>query len=104
MVFDATVGELNEYLWEPNFMIPVVASFFMMVGPETHMVDLDAGEIFYKFRRSSVLGKYFGVYLGNYLKYKETNFRKNIMVSLGRNHYGFNVVSLCGHSGFTLGN
>ena len=69
MVFDATVSGINNGLWEPNFMIPVVAILFMVVGPETHMVYLDAGDMFYNFRRSSVLYNYFVVYLGNYLKY-----------------------------------
>ena len=64
MVFDATVSGINKDLWETNFMIPVVASLFMMVGPETHMVYLDAGDMFYNFRRYSVLDNYFVVYLG----------------------------------------
>ena len=64
MAFDATVSGINKDLWETNFMIPVVASLFMMVGPETHMVYLDAGDMFYNFRRYSVLDNYFVVYLG----------------------------------------
>ena len=57
MVFDATLSGLNEYFWVPNFIIPVVASLFMMVGPKTRMVDLDAGDMFFNFRISSVLEK-----------------------------------------------
>ena len=67
-------------------MIPVVASLFMMVVREAHMVDLDAGIMFYNFRRSYVLDNYFGVYPGNYLKYKKTNFRGTILVTMGKNH------------------
>ena len=43
MVFDATVSELNNYLWDPNFMLPSMGSFLIMVGPKTPMVDLDVG-------------------------------------------------------------
>ena len=67
-------------------MIPGVARLFMMVGPEAHMVDLNAGIMFYNFRRYYELDKYFGLYLGNYLKYEETNFRGAILDTLGTNH------------------
>ena len=49
MVFDATLSGLNNYLWDPNFMLPSMGSLLMIVGPETYMVDLDFGEMFYKF-------------------------------------------------------
>ena len=38
-----------------------------MVGPETHMINLDVGEMSYTFRLSLVLDKYCGVDLGSYL-------------------------------------
>ena len=43
MMFDATVSVLNGSLWDPNFMLPSMGSFIMIVGPETHVVDLDIG-------------------------------------------------------------
>ena len=46
MVFDTEVRGLNEALWYPNFIILVVESIIVMVGPNTHMVDLDVGEMF----------------------------------------------------------
>ena len=33
-------------------MLPVVGSILMIVNPDTHMVYLDVGEIFYNFRLS----------------------------------------------------
>ena len=67
MLFDATVSVPNDYLWNPNFMLTSMGSFLMMVGPETHMVDLDVGEMFYNFRLSLVLDKYCGMDLGSYM-------------------------------------
>ena len=43
----------------------------MMESTETHIVDLYVGEIFNKFRLSSVMEKYCGVYLGSYLGHKK---------------------------------
>ena len=43
MVFDATVSGLNNSLCDPNFTLPSMGSFLMMVGPETHVVDIDVG-------------------------------------------------------------
>ena len=43
MVFDVTMSGFNDYLWAPNFMLPSIGSFIMMVGMETHMVDIDVG-------------------------------------------------------------
>ena len=71
MMFDATVSVLNGSLWAPNFMLPSMGSFIMMVGPETHMVDLDIGEMFYNFRLSSLMAKYCGVGLGSDLGHKK---------------------------------
>ena len=71
MVFDETVSGLEDSLWDPNFMLPSMGSLRMMVVPETHMVEIDVGEMFYNFRLSSVLDKYCGVYLGSYLGHKK---------------------------------
>ena len=71
MVFDVTMSGFNDYLWAPNFMLPSIGSFIMMVGMETHMVDIDVGEMFYNFQLSSVLAKYYGVDLGSYLGHKK---------------------------------
>ena len=49
MVFDATASRLNGSLWAPNFMLSSIGSLLMMVVPETHMDDLDVGEMFYNF-------------------------------------------------------
>ena len=49
MVFDATVRNLNDFLWGLEFMLPPMGSLLIMVGPKTHMVDLDSGEMFYNF-------------------------------------------------------
>ena len=42
-----------------------------MVGPKTHMVDLDVGEMFYNFRLSLLLENYCEVDLGFYMGYKK---------------------------------
>ena len=71
MVFDATVRGINDYMWAPNFMLPSIGSLLMMVGAETHTVDLDVGYIFYNFWLLSVLAKYCGVDLESYLRHKK---------------------------------
>ena len=71
MVFDATVSGINDYLWDPNFMFPSMVSLLMMVGLEMHIVDLDAGEMFYNFKLSSILTKCCEVDLGYYLGNKK---------------------------------
>ena len=43
MMFDATVSKLNGSMWAPNFTLLSMGSLLVMVGPETHMVDLDVG-------------------------------------------------------------
>ena len=55
IVFDASVRGLNDYLGDPNFMLPSMGSLIMMMGPETYMVNLDVGWMFTNFRLSSVL-------------------------------------------------
>ena len=57
MVFDATVIRLNNSMWAPKSMLPSMGRFIIMVGPETHMVNIDVGEKFYNFRISSLLAK-----------------------------------------------
>ena len=52
MVFDDTLSGNNEGMQYPNFMLPLAGVIRMVVGPYTHMVDLDVGEIFYNFRLS----------------------------------------------------
>ena len=52
MVFDYTVRGINEALCCPNLILPVVFILLMMVGIDTHMVDLNVVYIFYKFRLS----------------------------------------------------
>ena len=39
MFFGATLGGLNEDLWDRNFILLVL----MVLGTVTHMVDLDVG-------------------------------------------------------------
>ena len=56
MVSNASVSRLNDFLWDPNFMLLSMRSLLMMVGPKTHMVDLDVGKMFYNFRLSLVMG------------------------------------------------
>ena len=48
-------------------MLPSMGNLLMMVVTETHMVDIDDGEMFYNFLLSSVLAKYCRVDLGSYL-------------------------------------
>ena len=40
MVFDATLSGLNNYLWDPNFMLLSMSSLLVIVGQDTHMVDI----------------------------------------------------------------
>ena len=63
---DICIG-LKDYMWAPNLMLPSMGTLLMMMDPETHMVDLEFGGIFYNFRLSSVLAKYHRVYLVTYL-------------------------------------
>ena len=46
MVFDTTVSRINDYLWDPNFMLLSMGTLLMMVVKEMHMVDLDVGDMF----------------------------------------------------------
>ena len=43
MVFNATVIGIDYSLWTPNFMLPPMGILFIMVGTETHTVDLYVG-------------------------------------------------------------
>ena len=43
MVFEVTVGGINDSLWDNNFMIAVTGSLFIMMVPKMHMVDLNFG-------------------------------------------------------------
>ena len=43
MVFEVTVGVINDSLWDTNFMIAVTGSLFIMMVPKMHMVDLNVG-------------------------------------------------------------
>ena len=52
MVFDATMSGINDSLWDSKCMLPSMGIFLMMVGSETHMFDLDVGEMFYNFKLS----------------------------------------------------
>ena len=52
MVFDLTLSGLNDYLWALKLMLLSMGSLLMIVDSETHMVDLDVGEIFYNFQLS----------------------------------------------------
>ena len=46
-MFDTTLSVLNDYLWDPNFMLPSMLSFLIVVVLETYMVDIDVGGVFY---------------------------------------------------------
>ena len=70
MVFDATISGLNNSLWYPNFLFPSMGSLLVILGPKTHMVDLDVGEMFYNFIIYPVLENYYGVDLGSYMGHK----------------------------------
>ena len=43
MVFDATVSKIKNSLWDTKSIFPPMGSLIMMVGPYTHMVNLDVG-------------------------------------------------------------
>ena len=76
MVFDATVSGINNSMWNPNLTFPSMGILLMMVGPQTHMVYVDVGEMFHNFRLSLVLAKYCGVDLGAYLGHKKDRQEK----------------------------
>ena len=71
MVFDTTVSGINDFLWAKNFILQSIGCLLMIVDVETHMVDLEFGEMFYNFRLSSLLANYLGVDLGSYLRHKK---------------------------------
>ena len=54
-----------------GIMLPPMGSLLIVLGPETHMVDLDVEGFFYNFWLSSVLAKYCGVDLGSYMGHKK---------------------------------
>ena len=49
IMFYTTVSGINNSLWDPNFVVTSMGSYLIMVGPETHMVDLDVGKMFITF-------------------------------------------------------
>ena len=61
-------------------MLPSMGNLLMMVVTETHMVDIDVGEMFYNFLLSSVLAKYCRVDLGSYLGHKKDRKGKPIYI------------------------
>ena len=71
MVLDTTVRRLNSYLWDKKIMLPSMGSLLIMVGPDTYMVNLDVGYMFYNFRLSPVLENYCGVDLGYFMGHKK---------------------------------
>ena len=71
MVFDTTLRRLNNFLWDPKFMLLSMGSLLMIVGTETIMVDLDVGEMFYNFQVFSALANYCRVDMGSYMGHKK---------------------------------
>ena len=52
-------------------MLLSMESLLMVVCPNTHVVDLNVGEMFNNFRLYSVMEHYCGVDLGSYLGHKK---------------------------------
>ena len=46
MLFGAALGGINDSLWDSKSTLLSMGSLLMIVGSETHMVDLDVGEMF----------------------------------------------------------
>ena len=70
-MFDVTLIGINDTLWDPNFIFPVMGSLLMMVSKNKHMVDIYVGDMFYNFRLCLVMENYCGVDLGSYLGYRK---------------------------------
>lgn len=66
MVYDALVGGLNDVIWMPSFMLPIMESFLRAVDEGTWMTALDVGEIFLNFPLHEVVQKYCGVDVSHY--------------------------------------
>ena len=81
MVFDTTFSGFNNYLLDPNFMLPSMGSLIMMVGLKTHMVDIDVGEMFYNIRLYLVLENYCVVDLGYYMGHTKDRQGKPLWVN-----------------------
>ena len=47
MVFGEMASRIDDYLWYPKLMLPVMDSLLMMMGPDEHMAEIDVGEMFY---------------------------------------------------------
>jgi hypothetical protein len=49
MVYDGTKLGLNEAIWVPQFLLPMVDTLLRAVEPGTYMSDMDIGEMFLNF-------------------------------------------------------
>ena len=56
--------KLNDSFWYPNFILPVMGSFLVVVVPETYMVDLEVGYVFYNFRIFFYVGQVLWIGIG----------------------------------------
>ena len=67
MVYDGTISSLNECMWVPRFPLPNVNSHLRAVDEETHMADVDLGEMFLNFMLHESVRSLAGVDLSHYL-------------------------------------
>jgi hypothetical protein len=49
MVYNGTSSGLNDWLWVPLFPLPTITTLARAVEVDTHMGDLDVGEMFLNF-------------------------------------------------------
>lgn len=66
MVYDALISGLNDVIWTPSFMLPMIDSLLRAVTHDTWMTDLDVGEMFLNFLLEETVHKFAGVDLIRY--------------------------------------
>lgn len=66
MVYDASLSGLNDVIWTPSFMLPMIDSLLRAVDKDTWTTDLDVGEMFSNFPLKEAVRKFAGVDLTRY--------------------------------------
>jgi hypothetical protein len=59
LVYNGTSCGLNECLWAPNFWLPTPSLAARVLGYGYYMVDIDLGEMFFKFSVASCVMTFF---------------------------------------------
>ena len=61
LVYYITALGLDDALWAPTFLMPLVDNVFEMANDSSRFGDIDAAEIFHNYNRAEILQPYAGV-------------------------------------------